>query len=695
MKILLLGVGRWGHNHLRVLRSLPVDVFIVDTDEKVLQHCRDMGVMPARIAGDHRVFLDKIDAAVIATPAQTHAVLCEDLLSARKDVFIEKPMTVSSAQALKLTSLAASAQRILQVGHIFRYDPASQWIHEAIQSGKFGRIKIMRGIFQGFKRPRQDTGVAFADALHFIDLFNHWTGGLPHSVTAVMKDLMDRGMEDECFISLDYEHAQGPIWAKIEAGYHIPGKNRIVEIVGEDLSARCDFSASPSQIILYENKHKKNGDGVVAVEGPSQVLTMSSCEPLVEELKAFIHSIATRQPPMAGGKEGVEALMVLEAAAESARSATKIALDSSGGRKVTSEGIALSRCFVNEEIRRSVADVIDSGQYILGRECDVFERELAAHTGVKQAVLCSSATMALLMVHQALDVKEGDEVIVPSLTAFPTIEGLVHRGAKPVFVDVDETMGLDVRKVEAAITPRTVGILPVHLYGHPVDMDPLLDIAQKYHLWVIEDCAQAQGASYKSKKVGALGRAGVFSFFPSKNLTVLGDGGCVCTDDEGLADKVRMLRNHGRREKYVHEKFGYNLRFNEIQAAAGRVGLRHLDRLNARRRAIAARYQKQLSGMVITPLERSWAEAVYHMYVIRTKDRDGLMDYLSKHKISTGIHYPAAVHQQPAMKGYGAGDLSATEKAVKEILSLPIHGEMSDEDVDLVCHQIKRYFKRS
>jgi dTDP-4-amino-4,6-dideoxygalactose transaminase len=300
------------------------------------------------------------------------------------------------------------------------------------------------------------------------------------------------------------------------------------------------------------------------------------------------------------------------------------------------------------------------------------------------------------MLHLAMGLKPGDEALVPSHTAFPTMEPLIHCGATPVFIDIDETYCMDADQIEAAITPRTVGIIPVHLYGHPANLDRIFAIATRHKLWVLEDCAQAQGAKYSGRTVGSLGLAGAFSFFPSKNLTVLGDGGCLATNDAALAEKVRMLRNHGRKDKYLHEFTGFNVRFNEIQAAIGRVMLQHLDGFNERRRAIAARYRERLKGIVIPPVEMPWATAVYHMFVIRAERRDELQRFLKDRGIETGIHYPVPNHQQPAItsKFSKIPRLPRTEQAVKEILSLPIHGEMPVEDADRVCEAIAEFYGR-
>lgn len=358
--------------------------------------------------------------------------------------------------------------------------------------------------------------------------------------------------------------------------------------------------------------------------------------------------------------------------------------------------IPLSKSLVNNEIKQAALRALESGWYILAKECEAFEAELANYIGTKHAILSSSLTAGMFLLHLAMGLRPDDEVLVPSHTAFAGIEPMIHCGTKPVFVDVDKTYCLDTEQLEKAITPRTVGIMPVHLYGHPANMDRVFEIAQKHHLWVVEDCAQSQGARYKGKMTGSMGVASGFSFFPSKNLTVLGDGGCICTNDDKIADKIRMLRNHGRKEKYTHEMIGFNLRFNEIQAAVGRVALRHLDALNQNRRKIAAFYNERLRGIVDTPPEMPWATAVYHMYVIRVKRRDDLAKFLRQRGIDTGIHYPVPNHKQPAItqKYSDLPRLPKTEQIVDEILSLPIHGELSIEDAKTICDAIAEFYNK-
>jgi dTDP-4-amino-4,6-dideoxygalactose transaminase len=366
--------------------------------------------------------------------------------------------------------------------------------------------------------------------------------------------------------------------------------------------------------------------------------------------------------------------------------------------------IPLSKAYVDQEIKDRVWEVIDSGQYILGSQSKGFEKEFAQFTGTKHAVLTSSGTSAIFLCLKALGVGPGDGVLVPSLTAFPTIEPVFHVGACPIFVDIDDTFTMDPKYIEEILKksiPRPEikkikGMIPVHLYGHPADMDAIFNLANRYGLFVLEDCCQAHGARYKGKRVGSMGIAGCFSFYPSKNLTVYGDGGIFVTSEDQIAMQGRMLRDHGRKEKYEHELVGYNLRFNEIQAAVGRVQLQRLDRFNESRRQIALWYEEGLQGLpVITPKPRDWAEPVFHLFVIQTEKREELATFLKERGIQTGIHYPIPNHRQPAVqKALGPQPkLERTDEVADKILSLPIYPELEKEKVDVVCATVKEFFR--
>jgi UDP-2-acetamido-3-amino-2,3-dideoxy-glucuronate N-acetyltransferase len=327
MKVLLIGIGRWGANHLRVLHSLPVDLFVSELDGKRLENARKLGMADSHLTTDYKRFAAQADGVVIVTPAQSHFPLCREFLLAGKDVFVEKPLTLLPEESKQLAELADKTGRILQVGHIFRFDPATQWLRRAVQEGKFGRVNILRGHFGGFKRPRNDSGVMFADGIHFVDLFNYILEAAPRSVLAIHHDFMGRGLEDVSLLSLEYETAAGRTWATVENDYFYPGKFREVIVAGEKCSAVCDFNVAQYKIKLHENRHLREGNDWKAVEG---VVTQIECppeEPLLAELRAFVKSAQTREKPLADGWAGYEAVRVLDAAMQSARSGQAVKLD--------------------------------------------------------------------------------------------------------------------------------------------------------------------------------------------------------------------------------------------------------------------------------------------------------------------------------------------------------------------------------
>ena len=325
-KVLLLGLGRWGVNHLRILNAMPVELYVAESDSKRLEPARKLGLPDTRLTTNYKDRIGEADCAVVVTPAQTHFAICREFIEAGKDVFVEKPITLVSDEARRLADLAAKRGRILQVGHIFRFDPASQWLRDAIQGGQFGRVQILRSNFSGFKRPRKDSGVMFADAIHFVDLFNYFMGATPARVFAATQDFMGRGMEDASLLSLEYQNGHGVVWATIETNYFLPGKFREVTVIGSKLSAVCDYNVAQYKIKTFANRHVKVGNEFKALEGTLHQVESPPEEPLLAELRAFVDCVQTRKTPRADGVAGVDSLRVLEAAMESAGTGRRVEL---------------------------------------------------------------------------------------------------------------------------------------------------------------------------------------------------------------------------------------------------------------------------------------------------------------------------------------------------------------------------------
>jgi dTDP-4-amino-4,6-dideoxygalactose transaminase len=355
---------------------------------------------------------------------------------------------------------------------------------------------------------------------------------------------------------------------------------------------------------------------------------------------------------------------------------------------------------IKPEIDGAIARVLASAQFILGKEVEEFESAVRRYLGVKHAIGCASGTDALQIALMAAGITKGDEVITTPFTFVATAEAIEILGAMPTYVDIDPmTYNIDPSKIEAAVTPKTKAIIPVHLFGQAADIDPILEIARKHRLRVIEDAAQAFGAEYKGKKAGAFGTAACFSFFPSKNLGAYGDGGMVVTNDDALADRVRMIARHGAREKYHHEILGMNSRLDAIQAAILNVKLRHLDGWNRLRQTFAERYtQKLRSAGVTTPYTMPGLRHTYHQYAIRVpeltgKKREELLAHLNSKRVPTAIHYPVPLHLQPASRYLGKkeGEFPVAEKTAREILSLPMHTELDEEQIDYISAAVEEF----
>jgi dTDP-4-amino-4,6-dideoxygalactose transaminase len=344
---------------------------------------------------------------------------------------------------------------------------------------------------------------------------------------------------------------------------------------------------------------------------------------------------------------------------------------------------------IKPEIDRAIQQVLDESQYILGPAVSAFERDFATFCRTKEAIGVNSGTSALHLALLALGVRPGDEVITVPFTFVASVSAIEYAGAKPVLVDVEaDYWTMDPAQLEAAITPRTKAIMPVHLYGQPADMDPILAIAEKNGIPVVEDACQSHGSDYQGRRCGSMGQIGCFSFYPGKNLGAYGEGGAAVTNDAALATRIRLLRAWGEETRYEHKYRGFNYRMDGIQGAVLGVKLKHLESWTEARRARAATYARALQDTgVVVPVERPGVRHVYHVYVVRTPDRDGLRARLTEAGVQTGVHYPIPVHLQPAYRdlGYSVGDFPVSERAAREVLSLPIYPELTEEQIETIA----------
>src|SRR3984893_923170 len=357
--------------------------------------------------------------------------------------------------------------------------------------------------------------------------------------------------------------------------------------------------------------------------------------------------------------------------------------------------LAAQFCTISAEINEAIAKVIRETDFILGREVRLFEEEFASFCQTKFAVGVDSGTSALELALRAYEIGPGDEVITAANSFIASALAISHAGATPVLVDVDpDTYTINAAAIEKAISPRTKGIIPVHLYCHPADMDPIVPLAERHGLVIIEDACQAHGARYKGKRTGSLGHAAAFSFYPGKNLGAYGDGGAVVTSDHAVAKRLEMLRNYGQKEKYQHMFRGYNRRLDTLQAAVLRIKLKYLEQWNEARRQHAKTYCRLLEQIgIVVPRASAASESVWHLYVIRIDQRDALKEHLTTRGIGVGIHYPIPIHLQPAYRdlGYRPGDFPVTEDHARRILSLPMYAELTPEIIGRVAETLSEF----
>lgn len=353
--------------------------------------------------------------------------------------------------------------------------------------------------------------------------------------------------------------------------------------------------------------------------------------------------------------------------------------------------IPIAKPWIGDDEKKEVEKVLESGMLASGEWVKKFEYEFSKYVGTRYALATTNGTQALILALLAIDVRNR-EVLVPSFTFIATATSVIAAGGIPVFVEIDErTYNIDPNDLKKKITDKTSAIIPVHLYGQPANMDEIIEIAESRDLWIVEDAAQAHGAEWNGRKVGSLGDVAAFSFYPTKNMTT-GEGGMITTNNEEIAEKISLLRDHGQKERYLHISLGWNFRMTNIAAAIGLVQLKKLDIANEIRRRNARYFDENLEGFVTTPYVDSRAKHVYHQYTIRLKNRDKLIEHLKRNEIGYGIYYPRGVHEQPVMKELGyTSSLPVTEKVCKEVLSIPVHPLLSESDLEKIVKTIRDF----
>lgn len=352
---------------------------------------------------------------------------------------------------------------------------------------------------------------------------------------------------------------------------------------------------------------------------------------------------------------------------------------------------------IKSEVDAAIQSVIDSSLFIQGPAVKQFESNVAKYLGCKHAIGCASGTDALQIAMMALNIGQDDEILTTPFTFVATTETIAILGARPVYVDIDpKTFNIDPAKIEAKITPKTKAIIPVHLYGQPADMDQIMEIAKKHKLYVIEDAAQALGADYKGRKICTIGDISCISYYPSKNLGAFGDAGMITTDNDELADRMRMIISHGSKKKYYHEILGVNSRLDSIQAAILDVKLKHLDEYCNARRTAAEKYNERFKGIFEVPFVMEGAKHIYHQYSIRVKRRDEMQKFLADNGIPSMIYYPVPLHLQEAYKyDYKYGDYPVSEEIAKDIISLPMHTELTDDQINFIADKVLEFNSKS
>jgi len=732
--VALIGAGYWGKNYIRIMSQMQekgkikfAGVFEADSKSREGLRFNYPGVyFPETVDA----FLNdkNITAFVIVTPASTHAGVIEKALNAGKHILVEKPLTVDTKSSQKCCELAKKKGLRLMVGHTFLFNSSVRELKKQVEDPEFGKMHYIHCKRTNLGPIRHDTSVIWDLAPHDISIILYLmqsVGKKLLKVSAVGSKTLGGKFEDTAWLHMIFEDN---VVAQVHVSWLDPHKVRDVVVVSDKKRLAFDDMDGRQPVkIFWKGVEYTPGWGdqskhLTVRDGDIHIPNITPAEPLSAQFQHFLDSVSDMSMTNASpGEFGVDVVAVLEAAEISMSQdgkAVPIAQLLGGGQPQPTgcdHSMPATRCertgdvplvdiqaaykTVKPEVDQAVAEVFAQGCFIEGPKVKEFETEFAKYIGVKHCIGVNSGTDALYLAYRYLGLEAGDEIITQANTFIATCLGATTLGAHIKLVDVEPATGqMDTSKIEAAITPKTKIIVPVHLYGHAANMEAIVAIAKKHNLKVVEDASQGHGAYFKKGRVGCFGDAGCFSFYPGKNLGAFGDGGALVTNDDKLAASIRAWRAWGAAKKYHHTEKGGNSRLDTVQAAVLLCKLRKLDEGNAKRRAIADKYLTALKGVGDLTLPKSPAntESVWHLFVICTDKRDALLKHLNDNKIGAGIHYPLPIHKQECYKeelSSLVGTLPQAEKEAPRMLSLPVYPEMTSVQQDRVIEQVKAFFK--
>jgi len=734
--VALLGAGYWGKNYIRIMSQMEEKgklkfAGVFEADSKSREGLRT-NYPAVRFVENLETFLDdkNITAFVIVTPASTHADVIERALNAGKHILVEKPLSVDTKSSQRCCELANTKGLRLMVGHTFLFNSSVRELKKQVEQADFGKLHYIHCKRTNLGPIRKDTSVIWDLAPHDISIVLFLMQSLGKKllqVSAVGSKTLGSKFQDTAWLHMIFEDN---VVAQVHVSWLDPHKVREVVVVSDKKRLAFDDMDGRQPVKIFEKGIEYVpgwGDQsyfLTVRDGDIHIPNVAQSEPLSAQFQHFLDSIADSSMKCASpGEFGVDVVAVLEAAEISMAKegeAVPIQQIMSGGQLQTegflgANAMPTPRCeltgeiplvdiqaaymTVKPEVDEAVAEVFSQGCFIEGPKTKEFEAEFAKYIGAKHCIGVNSGTDALYLAYRYLGLQPGDEIITQANTFIATCLGATTLGANIKLVDVEPATGqIDVSKIEAAITPKTKIIVPVHLYGHAANMEAILAIAKKHNLKVVEDASQGHGAYFKTGRVGSFGDAGCFSFYPGKNLGAFGDGGALVTNDDALAASIRAWRAWGAAKKYHHTEKGGNSRLDTFQAAVLLCKLRKLDEGNAKRRDIASKYLAALQGVGDLTLPKSPpnTQSVWHLFVITSNKRDALLKHLNDHKVGAGIHYPLPIHKQECYKeelSALVGTLPQAEKEAPRMLSLPVYPEMTSVQQDRVIEQVKAFFK--